>query len=280
MLLARSNRARLPRPVGVPIPRWSGEEPEPETAPPTQSVAPGAVPDLPDAVARPLGTIDTGQPKGTRAAPVPPPAAARVQPPAPGTRPARWVLETAVQRDRGEVLTAMETASPVRASEKGPETGANAPTDRTLSVAQPPLEQPWRPAIRIDWPWKDPAEPVPESPVPEALGTQTPPLAVLAAASQPGPGATGTPPEAAPQAQRAGPVSSFALGRGPDAPVVEAELLVHVSARPGTLVDLYGRPLRVGPSGRSTLRIPVTDLTSLERLLGSPADTEGPTGGD
>jgi hypothetical protein len=58
--------------------------------------------------------------------------------------------------------------------------------------------------------------------------------------------------------------------------VIEAELLVHVSAQPGTLVDLYGRPLRVGPSGRSSLRVPVTDLTLLERLLGRPTDREGP----
>jgi hypothetical protein len=62
--------------------------------------------------------------------------------------------------------------------------------------------------------------------------------------------------------------------------MVEAELLVHVSASPGTLVDLYGRPLRVGPSGRSTLRVPVTDLALLERLLGWPANGEGPIGGD
>jgi hypothetical protein len=55
---------------------------------------------------------------------------------------------------------------------------------------------------------------------------------------------------------------------------------VHVSASPGTLVDLYGRPLRVGPSGRSTLRVPVTDLALLERLLGWPANGEGPISGD
>ena len=84
--------------------------------------------------------------------------------------------------------------------------------------------------------------------------------------------------DTATRTQTPGPISSFAVGRGPDAPVVEAELLVHVSARPGTLVDLFGRPLRVGPSGRSTLRIPVTDLASLEQLLGSPADGQRPTG--
>ena len=62
--------------------------------------------------------------------------------------------------------------------------------------------------------------------------------------------------------------------------MVEAEVLVHVSASPGTLVDLYGRPLRVGPSGRSTLRVPVTDLALLELLLGWPANGEGPISGD
>ena len=46
------------------------------------------------------------------------------------------------------------------------------------------------------------------------------------------------------------------------------ELLVHVRARPGTLVDLYGRSLRIGPSGAATLRVPVTDLDLVAPLLG------------
>jgi hypothetical protein len=54
---------------------------------------------------------------------------------------------------------------------------------------------------------------------------------------------------------------------------------VHVSGPPGSLVDLYGRPVRVGPSGRSTLRLPVVDLALLEGLLAWPAQTgEGPAG--
>jgi hypothetical protein len=79
------------------------------------------------------------------------------------------------------------------------------------------------------------------------------------------------PAEAAGQSplQPPGPISSFALGAGPEAPVIEAEVLVHLRARPGTLVDLFGRPLRVGPSGQATLRVPVTDFALLPRLLGA-----------
>lgn len=75
-----------------------------------------------------------------------------------------------------------------------------------------------------------------------------------------------------------GPISSFALGQGPEAPVIEAEVLVHISAVPGTLVDLYGRPVRVGPSGRTTLRLPVTDLTLLTALLSPSVGSEKDTG--
>jgi hypothetical protein len=152
-----------------------------------------------------------------------------------------------------------------------------------LADAQPPLDRPWQPAVRIDWPWVDPAGPPPDNPDAASWGALALPVAALAA-GQAGPEPepelqrTEVPLDTATRTQTRGPISSFAVGRGPDTPVVEAELLVHVSARPGTLVDLFGRPLRVGPSGRSTLRIPVTDLASLEQLLGSPADGQRPTG--
>lgn len=68
--------------------------------------------------------------------------------------------------------------------------------------------------------------------------------------------------------QPPGPISSFALGEGPEAPMIDAEVLVRVRARPGTLVDLFGHPLRVGPSGETTLRAPVTDLALAAQLLG------------
>jgi hypothetical protein len=69
------------------------------------------------------------------------------------------------------------------------------------------------------------------------------------------------------------------VGQGPASPLVEAEVLVHVSARPGTLLDLYGRPLRVGPSGRSTLRLPVTDPGLLDQLLRASDEPQRSDGG-
>lgn len=262
MLLARSNQARLPRPVGVPIPPWTGEEPGPEAERPDRSPTGEGVPATPVAVPQ-RRRADDDHASGTQLVPGPSPAAARGQPPTPGTRPARWVLESAAAGGLAEA------PSPADAS---PTAGSNASASLVLDGALPPLDRPWQPAIRIDWPWTDPAGPAPEGADTESGGT--PALSVAAPApahhAEPAEG----PRDGRIPAQRPGPISSFALGRGPDTPVVEAEVLVHVTASPGTLVELHGRPLRVGPSGRSTLRIPVTDLAILEQLLASPADIE------
>ena len=176
------------------------------------------------------------------------------RPPAPGTRPARWVLAAAAA---GRELDVAGHA-PIPAADACPPRGPDVP-------AQGPDDQPAHPSVpghrhqhhdqRPLWP----ADPLPES---ESLSwaqeshldDTSPERADAGTRHQP---------------QPPGPISSFALGEGPEAPVIDAEVLVRIRARPGTLVDLFGRPLRVGPSGETTLRVPVTDLALVAQLLGT-----------
>jgi len=275
VLLARSNQARLPRPVGIPIPHWTGEDRR--SAIPPASLAPASVPSLPSApsaVPKPTGPDVTDVASGAQPRRVPLLASAPEPLPTPGTRPARWVLAMATA---GGSSAASPTTGPATlAAPEGAslELGAD-PHPNLAPAAEPPLVRPWQPAIPVDWHWANEAEPSPEDTGAVAWGA---PGLPGSAGARPSPASIEPEPDTAAQREPPGPISSFALGRGPEAPVVEAEVLVHVSASPGTLVDLYGRPLRVGPSGRSTLRFPVSDLDTLERLLGSPADPEGPTG--
>lgn len=246
MLLARSNQARLPRSVGIPIPPFGDVQPAsvahaPEPpAPVEDQAAPGPTP-----MPRP--------PNGGLPSPAPPPPA--------GTRPATWVLRAA--------STGAAPPTPQRPKwEAGaPEDVAPAGLEPTPQTSlEPDMEPTWRPAIRLDWPWVDQAD-LSLDGQDGAWGAEHPPPS--------GQVSTGVPawtPAARPSPDAAAPVSSFALGHGPEAPTIEAELLVHVTAKPGTLVDLHGRPLRVGPSGRSTLRIAVTDLACLATLLRSPGE--------
>jgi hypothetical protein len=266
VLLARSNQTRLPRPVGIPIPRWAGEE-RPAAIPQPAGLSPDGAPSVPGTVPQSTEHAGTDVLGGTQPPPVPPPAGAPEPLPSPGTRSARWVLAMAAA-DGTEAARPITQATPEGTSMEG---GADLHTNPP-PADEIPLARAWQPAIPVDWHWTSQAEPFPETAsapdwgVPDLPGSARPsPAPVAAAPAQPEP---------------PGPISSFALGRGPGAPVVEAEVLVHVSASPGTLVDLYGRPLRIGPSGRSTLRFPVTDLDKLEGLLGRPADPEGPTGRD
>ena len=48
---------------------------------------------------------------------------------------------------------------------------------------------------------------------------------------------------------------------------IGAELLVHGSAAPGSLLDLGGHPYRVGAGGRFSFRVPLTDKELIMRLL-------------
>ena len=102
VLLARSNRARLPRPVGIPIPRWTGDEARSVLPPPT-GLAPNSTPDstpentrnVPSTAAQPPRPQVTDVASGVQPPSMPPPAGVPEQRPTPGTRPARWVLAVA-----------------------------------------------------------------------------------------------------------------------------------------------------------------------------------------
>jgi hypothetical protein len=66
----------------------------------------------------------------------------------------------------------------------------------------------------------------------------------------------GPPPAASPVARGSGPI----VPPRADQPVsVSAELIVHGSAAPGTIVNLGGHGYRVGAGGRFSLRVPVRD---------------------
>jgi hypothetical protein len=276
VLLTRSNQTRLPRPVGVPIPGWTGIEPEPPAGPRDQIPA-LAKAQAPSGVAPVPGNAGiTTLPGSGYAASEPPLVESQVrpmvpvQPPSPGTRPARWVLDTALSRGTAQPAPDVGATNSLRPEPAGP--GSNADVTNGIGSAETsPLDRPWQPAIPKDWRWPDQAGSS-EAPTPDqvTLAGPTPWPAPF-----PVPAPAGSARDVAVQPQPPGPISSFALGRGPEAPLVEAELLVHVSARPGTLVELYGRPLRVGPSGRSSLRVPVTDLGLLEQLLDWEADPGG-----
>ena len=61
-----------------------------------------------------------------------------------------------------------------------------------------------------------------------------------------------------------GPVRAFATSTVSE---LRAEVLVHGSAAPGTVLDLGGHAYRVGAGGRFALRIPLCDRTLILRLL-------------
>ncbi len=62
--------------------------------------------------------------------------------------------------------------------------------------------------------------------------------------------------------------------RGSEGPEVQVELLVYGSAPPGTIIDLYGRQLKVGPGGAFALRIPIQDTQLLGRALAEHPESE------
>ena len=57
------------------------------------------------------------------------------------------------------------------------------------------------------------------------------------------------------------------LRRQADGATLSAELVVHGSAPPNTLLDLGGHPYRVGPGGRFVLHIPIRDHQIILRVL-------------
>jgi len=248
-LLVRSNQARLPRPVGIEIPAWDGVEPEPPAAA-GQPAQPQT--EAPETGALSAQAVVDGQAiaaAGIAVGAAPRRDGAMDQPPAPGTRPALWVVAAAAAGRELDVLGPAQ----IPAADAGPPRGPNI-------QAQGPEGQPadlWAPEPAIDTLVQAfrPAEPVPESEslswVQESHLDDTSP----------------EPADAWTRPQPPGPISSFALGEGPEAPVIDAELLVRIRARPGTLVDLFGRPLRVSPSGETTLRVPVTDLALVAQIL-------------
>lgn len=293
VLLTRSNQARLPRPVGVAIPVWTGEEPPPapqsaDARPPEAKSSAPEPPRPPSAqaaiggegtpAARPGGPAPSDAELHLPRGPASPPAAAGAQPPEPGTRPARWVLALGSAGGLAQEGPTAGGGEPSPSTPVGP--GPESAAAQAAADARQP-QGPAQPTGRVEAPWAGPG-PAGEgaaalgAPAPTGVPAWTQTSVVTVAGSGPAPVVAEGVPGPAAGPEPSGPVSSFVLGRGPETPVIEAELLVHVSAQPGTLVDLYGRPLRVGPSGRSSLRVPVTDLTLLERLLGRPTDREGP----
>ncbi len=61
-----------------------------------------------------------------------------------------------------------------------------------------------------------------------------------------------------------GPMLAFRADAGGE---IGAELLVHGSAAPGSLLDLGGHSYRVGAGGRFSFRVPLTDRDLIMRLL-------------
>jgi hypothetical protein len=241
VLLARSNQARLPRPVGIDIPAWDGVEPE----------VPAEVESAAESRVAPAGHASSAPEPSPNLVPgldldptLPPPY---------GTRPARWVVAAAAAGLPLEVAGPATVPSGEAWVNWGPTIGPQGLADqgvpqpglgRSIDAVPAPLwpTGAWSESESVSWA-QDPdlANPAPEQ---------------ADALIQSGP-------------QPPGPISSFALGQGPEAPVIDAEVLVRVRARPGTLVDLFGHPLRVGPSGETTLRVPVADLALVAQLLGA-----------
>lgn len=233
VLLARSNQARLPRPVGIDIPAWDGVEPE-QPAEVETPAGSGVAP------ARPAPSVPERFPNLAPGLALAPP-----RPPLPGTRPASWVVAAA-----GFPVEALPSAEAWATWE--PAIGPQGLADEDALL--PGLGGYIDTASEPHWPTG--ALSASES----VAWAQAPDLA------SPEPAQTDAPGQSRPQPP--GPISSFALGEGPDTPAIDAEVLVRVRARPGTLVDLFGHPLRVGPSGETTLRAPVTDLALVAQLLG------------
>lgn len=260
LLLARSNQARLPRQVGVPIPVWDGQErPQAESGASAQAqdvsvshdfaLAPSVVQTAGEPSAYGLGRVPQPRVQSQHQPQTPVP----LQPPESGTRPARWVLAAA---------SGALTPEAFGEAQVGPEgVGTWADPGEALHPDSGPAPGPAAGSAAIPLGPEGHESLLPSQPGEPQLGQVSRP--------EPSPMARPEPP---------GPISSFAVGGGPGAPVIEAEVLVHISAMPGTLVDIYGRPVRVGPSGRATLRLPVSDLTLLTELLDPPAGHEEGTG--
>jgi hypothetical protein len=109
--------------------------------------------------------------------------------------------------------------------------------------------------------------------LPPAVGQAAP-----AAESSPSPragGATERPPRWGEGPAAAG---YAAVPGGAGGVQVRAEVILYGSAPPGTLVDLYGRRLRVGPGGAFSLRFDLDDPELLRRILAEASQPpQGPT---
>lgn len=68
-----------------------------------------------------------------------------------------------------------------------------------------------------------------------------------------------------------GPIEPLAYGQAPaqggGAVQIDAELRISGQAPPGTQIDLFGQPYRVGPGGRFQLTLRVDDVDLLRRAL-------------
>jgi hypothetical protein len=233
LLLARSNRVRMPGPAGQPAPIRAAAATAPK---PAEVMQPGE--------ASPSGSVrpEMDAPKEPRAVVADPTLSEptqRLEPIFPnplqptGRRPtmpfprASWVLqEVAPGAAMSPLLVGPQTPfGPLRPGAAG----ASSPAGSLHADTSSPLPPPLLPSTHTGEGWKDGAG----LPVYEPRGA----------------------------------VSSGVLhGRLSEKPAVEvhADLLVYGSAHPGSLVSIFGHSLRVGLNGRFSMRRPLDD----PRLLG------------
>ena len=153
-------------------------------------------------------------------------------------------------RDAAAGAAAGAGTSPGAPAAAGLPVGAGGGNDASLGPALP--------LGRADG--QPPPEPPPGGVVPRL--TQRPPRTSPGAPGQPAAAADGRSQQQAQPAPGSGPVRP-AAGEA----TLVAELVVHGSAPPHTLLDLGGHTYRVGPGGRFELRIPIRERDVILRVL-------------
>lgn len=250
LLIARSNGLPAAAPVGARFLK-PGRSPTPPEATAAATPAPAAASAAPSSAPVSEGTAagdgDEAAPSPLRLAPefplVEPPLSAR----------ARAASQAAAQPEPDAGVGVGELAA--ADSEAGAPLPAVADIPALRSGSDPSLGRP---------------APVTELPGPGAglpgtrRGPEPPPGGVV-------PRLTPRPPPQATAPRTAAPAEPVA-GSGPlrpqaDTATLAAELVVHGSAPPNTLLDLGGHPYRVGPGGRFVLHIPIGDHQVIMRLL-------------
>ncbi|WP_295879326.1 hypothetical protein [uncultured Thiohalocapsa sp.] len=255
LLIARSNGLPAAAPVGARFLK-PGRSPTPPEATAAAAPAPAGSSDGSSAAASSAAfSEDAAAGDGDEAAPPPLPLAPEfplVEPPlsararaasqAPATQPEP-------EPDAGVGVTepaAAEARAPHRAAADNP--ALRSGSDPSLGRAAPVTQLPG-PGAGLPGTLRGP-EPPPGGVVPR-LTPRPPPQATA-------------PPTAAPAEPVAG---SGPLRPQVDGATLAAELVVHGTAPPNTLLDLGGHPYRVGPGGRFVLHIPIGDHQVIMRLL-------------